>query len=339
MMSYAARLGFLASCAAFLFTAGAAGQTTGTDQNQALRPPDVQQVLSWLPSDTETVVVDSEPWFPEKSRELPIGLTLSAMALTPLWFKEGALREYVKNQRAVLALAGSRHFRAPRSLGLMPFEGCTIVVLADNPGDRADLFFNSSAGDAVRVEEVEGQKILVFEEKRESDLWTTFVTLKRPNVLLAATNLDYLREVLARMRGNGDPRALPEILPEWRYVNTGVRFWGLRHYDRSQGDRDPTSPFWDPKKFIKTAFNDEQAIGLTFSYDPANRTGPIITYLSGNPSLAKKALAMPFEGSPVSVVFRELDAGAIEASYGPGRSTDFMLGLVLPFLLGHGIFL
>ena len=257
--------------------------------------------------------------------------------LSPLRLKNGSLLEHFKNQRAAFALEGSRHFRAPKGLGLYPFEGCTIVILADDAGGRADLYFKSSASGALRVEEAEGQKILVFEETEESGLWTTFVTFKKPNVLLVATDLDYLREVLSRMRDHSGPRALPETLPEWRYVNTNAQLWGLRHFERSQRDRDPTSPFWDPKKSLKTALNDEQAIGVTFSYDPANGKQPIITYLSGNPGIARKALAAPIEDSPVSVVFRQVDRGAIEASYGPGRPTDFILGFILPFLLGHGI--
>jgi hypothetical protein len=304
---------------------------------------DVQQVFSWLPADTETVMVANQtfslPDFRKDDwhRDFPIEAWLRAVVLLPLMLKNGALLEYFQNQRVVFALEGSRRFRFPKSLGWFPYEGCTIVVLADDQGDRADSFFKSSSGGALRVEEVEGQKILVFETIVEGGLWTTFVTFRRPNILLVATNLDYLREVLSRMQGNRGPRALPETLPEWRYVNKDAQLWSLRHYDRSQRDSDPTSPFWDPEKFVKAPLHDEQAIGLTFNYDAANGRAPTITYLSGNPSIAKKPLAVQ-EGSDIpAVVFRELDARAIEASYGPGRPTDFILGLVLPTLLGHGI--
>ena len=87
----------------------------------------------------------------------------------------------------------------------------------------------------------------------------------------------------------------------------------------------------------RAGFNDEQAIGLTFNFDRADGKESTITYHSGNPSVAKGALVMPFAGSPVSVTFRELGAGAIEATYGPGPSTDAALGYGLPLLLGHGI--
>src|SRR5262249_48115665 len=141
---------------------------------------------------------------------------------------------------------------------------------------------------------------------------------------------------LSRMQDNSGPKALPETLPEWRYVNKDVQLWGLRHYDRSQGDSDPTSPFWDPEKFVKAPFHDEQAIGLTFNYDAANGRAPTITYLSENPSTAKKMLALQDGKDIPAVAFRNLNAQAMEASYGPGRPTDFILGFILPALLGHG---
>jgi hypothetical protein len=345
MIQDAVRRGFLAHCVVILLAAAAAAQTAGTGPSQARRPPDVRQVLSWLPPDTETIVVANKA-FPladlrdvRQSRDFHLEGWLRAMAVAPLWFRNGSLLEHFKDKRSMFALAGSRHFRAPKSLGLMPYEGCTIVFLTDDLGDRADAFLGASSRGASRVEDIEGQKVLVFQEKADSDLWTTFVTFRKPNVLLVATDLDYLRDVLARMRSSSGPRALPQTLPEWKHVNTEAQSWGLRHYDRSQRDSDPSSPFWDSRKSIKAPLNDANAIGLTFSYDPANGKGPVITYLSGNPIAARKALAMPQESTSASVVFREVDAGTIEASYGPGRSTDAIFGLLLPYLLGHGIFL
>src|SRR5262245_26653897 len=44
-------------CGAILLAAGAAGQTVGADPKPPPRPLDAQQILSWLPADTETVIV------------------------------------------------------------------------------------------------------------------------------------------------------------------------------------------------------------------------------------------------------------------------------------------
>ncbi len=342
MMPHWTRREFLVLCSALVPAADAAGQATNTGGNVVQRSADVQQILSWLPADTETVIVVTKPFsLPDLrntdwNRDFHIDAWLRAMAFTTLSLDNGALLESFRNQQVLLAVEGSRHFRTPEGFGWFPFEGCTIVVFADDLGERADAFLNTASGSALRVEEIEGLNILVFEQRVESGLWTTFVAFKKPNILLVATNLDYLRDVLSRMRDNSRPRALPETLPEWKYVKKDAEIWALRHYDRSQGDSDPTSPFWDPKKTFQAGMNDEQAIGLTFNFDRADRKEPTITYLSGNPSVAKGTLIMPFAGSPVSVAFRELDVGAIEATYGPGPPTDAALGYGLPLLLGHG---
>jgi hypothetical protein len=341
----AARRGLLGLYAALLFASAALGQTIGPDLNAVPRALAVQQILSWLPSDTETVTVAKGTFSLSDfdnaggNREFEIETALRLMVFLPSAFKNGSLFEYFREQPTTVALQGSRHFRAPMSLGLMPFEGCTVIVLADDSSQRTDTFFTSPLGGAAKVEEVEGQKVVVLQERNESGLWTIFETFVRPNILLKATNLDYLRETLARMHGKSGPRALPETLPEWKFVNTDAQFWALRHFDKSQGDSDPSSPFWDPKKFVKSPWNDTQAIGLTFSYDPAGGGGPTVTYLSGNPSIARKPLAMSEGGHTVNVAFRELNAGAIEAAYGLDQSTLRIFTFVLLYLLGHGIFL
>jgi hypothetical protein len=118
-----------------------------------------------------------------------------------------------------------------------------------------------------------------------------------------------------------------------------AQFWGLRHFDRAGRDEDPSSPFWDPSKFVKSPWTDEQAVGLTFSYDPATGKGPTITYLSGNPSAAKEILSLRHEGNKFRSVVREIDTRAIAGSYSLEHPEAIMFTFYLTYLLGHGIFL
>jgi hypothetical protein len=144
------------------------------------------------------------------------------------------------------------------------------------------------------------------------------------------------------MQGKTGPRALPETLPEWRYVDTRARFWGLRHFDRTQMDKDPSSPFGGPKAWN---WPDDQAIGLVFSFDPASGKRPILTYLSGDTSVVGKAerspLSFPREAEMhLNVSYQQLSPDAVQSSYdmkGPGGV--FWLTLILSGMLGHGIFL
>src|SRR5580704_5414569 len=93
--------------------------------------PNLNQVLNWLPVDTETVLGANGPfaWDPKalsndslsqgrlsakelemQSRMFPLGL---------LNFKNGGFGEFVKGKTVSLAIEGSRRFRPPRALGLM----------------------------------------------------------------------------------------------------------------------------------------------------------------------------------------------------------------------------
>jgi hypothetical protein len=303
-------------------------------------------MLSWLPADTETVIVARDFTLPdpavlEKTKIYTQELAFSGLALRT-W--EGAykpLASYFKNQKVSLAMEGSRKFRAHHGFGLMPFEGCTLIVFAEQLGDRADQYFKAVSATALRIEEVEGHKFLVFQNRLWSDTanWTAFVGFAGRNLLLVATDMGYLQEVLSRIAGKNGVRAAPETLAEWGYVDTGAQFWGLRHFDRSGRDQDPSSPFWDSSKVVKAPWKDEQAIGLTFSSDPATRKGPTITYLSGNPSAAEKILSLNQEGGKFHSVVRKLDARAIAGSYSVEHSEAALFTHYLGYLLGHAIFL
>jgi hypothetical protein len=62
-------------------------------------------------------------------------------------------------------------------------------------------------------------------------------------VMFVATNPLFLKETLVRMRGSHEEKALPDTLPEWKFVNKQAQFWGLRHYAKSEANEDPSSPF------------------------------------------------------------------------------------------------
>jgi hypothetical protein len=327
---------------AILLAAGSAGQT-GSEQKLPGRPLDIQQVLSWLPPDTETVIVARDFTLPDPetlqiSRTYTQEWLFASLALRT-WGINAPLADYFEGQKVSLAVQGSRGFRSPKSLGFMLFEGCALIVFADRMNDRAERYFKATSNAALRVEEIEGHHIAVFQDRSESDTWTTLVGFAGPNVLLVATHSDYLREMLLRIKGKKGPKALPETLPEWGYVDVNAPFWGLRHFDRAGRDEDPSSPFWDPSKFVKAPWTDDQAIGLTFSYDPAAGKGPAITYLSGNPSAAKETLRLWYEGKRLPSVVREVDAKAIAGSYSLEHPEAIMFTFYLTYLLGHGIFL
>jgi len=292
--------------AALMFCAAAFCANTCKAQTAVARPPAVgslvtlSKALSWLPADTETLIVASGPFLippletevdEDRTRLLSkeeINEKFEALPTLLVGLPKGLL-ERLNSRKVAFAMEGSRHFRSPAELGEMPYEGCNIVVFADDIASLGDAFMKDSNSAGTKFEEVEGQRVAVFQEELEEDVWTALVVFPKPGVLVVATNREYLREVLARIGGARGPRALPDELPEWKYVNTRARCWALRHYDKSQANLDPSSPL-GAEKFAD--FPNDKAIGLVFNFDPVPGRGTTITYLSG----AKDVLGIVREG-------------------------------------------
>lgn len=314
-----------------------------------------QQALGWFPADTETVIVANGPFsMPEPNRNpdevkknqgtdheieaefrvLPIGL---------FGFQKGLLVDHFKGKQILMAMEGSRHFRSPSGLGEAPFDGCAVIIFATDVTDRANSFIDDSSKVALRAEEVEGYKVTFFQERLENDIWTTFVAFPKPNMAVAASNEDYLRDVLLRLNGKGGERALPDNLPEWKHMNIQVGVWALRHYDRKWALADPTSPFGGNKT---SNIPDERAVGLTFSFDPVKSKTATVTFLSQDESNLRKVqrffslLKSNKEFSELRIGFHETAPGVVEASFDLTKieSAD-LFDFVLSSLLGHAIYI
>jgi hypothetical protein len=354
----------ISSALLFVSAIGVCG-ARGSDQiltqepARAVTSDDLDQALSWLPADTETINVARGPfvlaappthnWTPQTwdpNRAVPdqeLAEDFEYFSLQLFHLTNGSLFTRLQGKRVVLAVEGSRHFRAPAGLGLMPFEGCLITMFADELSDVASSFTRETRKAALRVEEIEGQQILVFQEKEEEDTWTTFVAFPNEHVVLIASNRDFLREVITRLKGHQGKRAIPNDTPEWRYVDAGAQFWGVRHYDRSQAKMDPSSPFGGRKS---ANVPDEQGIGITFVFDPRQGRSATITYLSGNKGIAENpnasllTMRQSREAKGLDIRCRALGPGIVQGSYSLNQieSTDFFL-FVLEGFLGHAVYL
>jgi len=315
----------------------------------------LKDVLSWLPNDTETLIGANGPYrFPDLDQRsdddatqpeltsTELELQMRSLPLALFGLKNGILQKGLKDRMVSFAVEGSRHFRPPTGLGEMLYEGCAIAILASATSLDRESFMNSAANSATRFEEIAGVRTAVFEERLEEDVWTIFVAFPRSNIVLAATNEDYLRTVLERMGGNTGPRALPEALPEWKYANTRAPLWGLRHYQKLEASSDPTSPFAEAAEFA-----DDLAVGLTFSFEPAVRRTATVVYLSANKN--SRQLFQDYLGgadadsaSPreFQIRFREPAPGVLEGSATLSlkeMSYRFIFGLM--GMLGHAIYL
>lgn len=319
----------------------------------------LQEALSWLPEDTETIsvargpfvlnskIAQSEAHEEENENRVvsdrELGEPFETLPLSLFGFKDGLLLRHLKGKRISLAIEGARHFRPPSGFGEMPYEGCAIAVFVDDLNTDIASFAKDNRKSLLKVEQIAGQVVAVFQEKLENDTWTAFVASPNKHILAVATNRDYLTEVLLRLQGKKGDRALPNDLPEWKYVNTDLQFWGLRHFDRTQAKLDPSSPFGGQKSANDA---DEQAIGLVYSFDRTSGKTAKITYLTGDVSLGSRpdatllSMGKGREARALDIKYREVGPGVVEGSYtlqNLGQVQFFFF--VFMGMLGHAVFI
>jgi hypothetical protein len=176
---------------------------------------------------------------------------------------------------------------------------------------------------------------------RRTAEWTYFLAVPRPKVLLVANNRKYLQEVLERMAQKKVPRALPDQLPEWRFLDASARFWGLRHYDPTQAKMDRTSPLREDGTFVP---GDPKSIGVLFALDPKNDRNLVITTFSGDEAKVRaeaitgRSVAEPQDGVKYEVKLRSPKPGVLEEIYILDRTSTLDYALLnIEFALGRGM--
>jgi hypothetical protein len=273
-------------------------------------PSLVEHVLQWLPADTQTVIVDQT-----QSKLLEAfgrgpgegGIYISTW---PPSMVHGAQPSRLAGQSVKLVVEGSRRFRAPTGLGLMPYEGAMIAVFDHDLDDGTARSLHDGAS---QTETILGRKVSIFRTHIEKDDLTIYVALPTPSVLISATNRGYLVDLLGRMEKHAGPRSLPDSLPEWKYLEPKALFWGVRHYDTRDAEFDPTSPLgaW--------AVRDDQAVGFVFAYDRWKHEARV-SYLSNSKDASHAFSKFWNPGTKPEV--RELEGGIIELSVTLKQSQD-----------------
>jgi hypothetical protein len=328
-------------------------QTAGARRSSAAeeRPMSVDSInelLWWLPEDTETVSVSRGPFKAPQISEpsanirpseyVDYALTASNLALFHT-IRDGRFYKSIVGSAMKFCVEGSRKFRAPKSLGGMLFEGCSITVLESGMVPSRSALVNQMTQLANQVQTIAGQRVLMFQERLEDDFWKIYVAVPASNVLLCATNQDFLTEVLTRMHHREDKRALPEDLPEWKEVNTDAKFWAVRHYDISDAPRDPSSPLSGKQRAAN--WPDTEAVGIVLDFDPGRSKVVTVAYLSGNKDALKLFSDQHTKiGQGFKPVIRLREPGVVEMMLSFDSEDEVGISLLVLFsLLGHGVYL
>ena len=315
----------------------------------AISDHSINDVLWWLPEDTQTVSVVRGPFkalspIAEPSEDMPatlehVNLVLQMLPLGAIsTIKKGRYYKPLVGRNVLFGIEGSRKFRSPKSLGSMRYEGCAIVILQAGLGTARDALLKQMASQAKQVQTIAGQQVALFEETLEGDVWKIFICIPQPDVLLCATNRTFLAQVLHRMHQRGRTRSLPNSLPEWKHVDTRARFWAVRHYDKNDAQNDPSSPLSGEQ--LEANWPDTEAVGIVFNLDPSQSKSATIKYLSGNKDALRLFTDAHAKIEGFKPVIRLAEPGVVEMVVNlgnPDESPAFLL--VLLGLLGQAVYL
>ena len=302
---------------------------------------DIANAIAWLPSNTETLIVARGP--------IDLGETADALsdlsghlarsvAGGPLGDAKGDVFRLLSGAHIRFAVEGARAFRAPRGLGLGPYEGCHILAFENVDGPVIDRFMSALETAGAAATRVAGVDAMLVKWRAEDDEWSAFVVRARPDVIVIATSERMLSDVLERAQRGGAGRAFPRSLQEWAGVDTSASVWAIRHYLREGSRSDPTSPLTSEQRPANEP--DTLAVGMAVSV--GGRPGKFVAhYYSTNSqaqAIARRLWSHPREG--LTPLFASGPKGDVRISGAP-RSADgrSMLALVLLAALGHAIYI
>ncbi len=311
----------------------------------------IEEILWWLPEDTETVIATNGPYDvvrasvrdlerkdSSKKQITPELLEEFFRIGLPFSNEEKRLDETLAGYRIQVTIEGSRAFRSPKRLGLMPFEGCRVIVFDRDVQEIQRNLLPELEQKTPTFLDLDGIRVAGFEEKQEADIWHFYVTFPRPNVLLYATDKTYLAQTLARMKTRAAARALPANLPEWEHLDLAAPFWALRHFRQEGADLDPSSPVSGRHREANAP--DVKAIGLVFSFDPRQTDTPTVRYLSGNKRILEIASrSWTDSGQGIKPKCRLVKPGVVQISMPLKDRRVGMFTFMLFTYLGHGLFL
>jgi hypothetical protein len=308
--------------------------TRGQGQQTPARPSlAIDELLWWLPLDSETLEV-------RQPSALRPGTPLELVATIDLDSDPRAhaeiLARHLTGVRVKASVEGSRRFRPPTGLGGMLYEGATLYRL-EKPLASSATLMAELAKQALSVSRIGEFDVAEFRDTLEEDVHTSYLTMPRPDLLIVATNLEYLKDVLKRATVRSGARAFPLHLPEWRWIDVTSPYWALRHYRREHSAEDPTSPF---VREPAAGVHDNGALGLAAHAERDGRT-MVVHYLSKSADAVEvmQRYWSRSDESP-STAIRSVDTGVVEVRLTAGNDDQLKLFFFHLFAaLGHAIYL
>ncbi len=206
---------------------------------------EVDEILSWFPIETETLIVGQGPFdllsakqlakmssedAPPKYSPKQVHQILCHMTAA-LNLGKGKHATALAGRRVALAIEGSGRFRmVPKGpCAVTLYQGCHLLLFEEDLGRAGDSFMRSVLAAADETETLAGHKVARFTVPvNERDNFMLLIARPRPRMILAATDRDYLSEFFRRMEHRPTEVAFPKSLPHWKQIEPNAGFWAMR---------------------------------------------------------------------------------------------------------------
>jgi beta-lactamase regulating signal transducer with metallopeptidase domain len=232
-----------------------------------LMPEFVNEVLYWLPMDTETLIVsrdfqarairDDANWKKSLAEPNFFRTLTRSLAVAPLFDLPPAVQELFTGVQIEWAVLGGRNYEFTSAFGGYRFDGCSVLRFAEpifaatdgNPDPLAQPLrkaLHLAAQDHWRIAQTE---VYVFPiNKKERESWVKprtgeglYLAIHDDHTMILATSDVFLLKTLRRIDGESLDRALPANLPEWNDIVFSAGTWGIRRVPERTPTGEPTS--------------------------------------------------------------------------------------------------
>jgi len=252
----------------------------------------IDEARAWLPSDTESVWVNREPFTIRPELDIDMlsnrpNISYSVDRLAAL--NDGEFYKALGNHTIRLVVAGARDIRKT-AMASIPApvaveEEVAYVFFLAEPIDFA------SAGESIHehpvwhaIAKVDAGDVPRPDEKRAQRDDENWLALARPDVLILTNRHALLAEMLERVNAGSKTPAMAANLPEWAHVDRSATFWGLRHYADGSKAKAGEPGFGAADL---PHYPDGKAVGAIVRFDSASQRLEII-YLSSAELLRRR---------------------------------------------------
>jgi hypothetical protein len=309
---------------------------------KASPPKPIAAVLSWLPADTESVIVAKGPlpskedtgidYFTEVDglgvREYGVerdtGRVVPPPPSTPFssimaeantgLFSEisGPDKKPLELPKILWTLQAGRKFGQIEKIpGCVSYEGCDLAIFEkDVPVTLVDAIKKLSTR-VTQAGSFRAYEVIAKDGRKDVPL---YFAQPAANVLVAATHLGFLETLLKRVDAQPKEVAFPAHLPEWKYVDTAAPAWGIRHF--------------------RSKAADAEAIGITFSVTPKD-SAIVFHYFprAGTHADTFRKMLEELSGQE-GLTMKSIAGGAVQASWQLHERRSSASNLIVLWLMG-----